>query len=72
MWFRRLCGLNLTISAVKKPDAMEGIFEKPFGVCVNSKLQILVSDMGNHRLVFATGGFTLSPIFEFDDIIDPC
>ncbi|XP_063675343.1 E3 ubiquitin-protein ligase TRIM71-like isoform X4 [Bolinopsis microptera] len=41
----------------KKPDAMEGIFEKPFGVCVNSKLQILVSDMGNHRIqVFERNG----------------
>ena len=28
---------------------MEGVFDKPFGVTVNSKGQILVSDMGNHR-----------------------
>jgi len=43
--------------SVKKPDAMEGIFEKPFGVCVNSKLQILVSDMGNHRIqIFERNG----------------
>ena len=36
----------------KKADAMEGLFDKPFGVCVNSKSQILVSDMGNHRQDF--------------------
>ena len=28
---------------------MEGLFDKPFGVAVNSKSEILVSDMGNHR-----------------------
>jgi len=46
---RRRLPLNIP-GSVKKPDAMEGIFDKPFGVCVNSKQQILVSDMGNHRI----------------------
>jgi len=43
--------------SVKKPDAMEGLFDKPFGVAVNSKSEILVSDMGNHRIqVFSKNG----------------